>query len=195
MTAFTRHMVLWFIFPSTGRIFCSIMFGNPSLPMVDTSLGMGFDILTTLNYYGFGDPLEWISFFFQKSRWKSVIISLCSFGITFPGCFWRVLPGNEKTMGFLLSGAFAYAFSGFALYAGVRHPYFMNPWMYFPLLCLGVEQVLKGKKGVLLAVVTGLSAWSNFYFFYMLSILTFSYAVIRFRFLYGKRWKSFSVYF
>ncbi len=71
--------------------------GNPSLPMVDTSLGMGFDILTTLNYYGFGDPLELrqlfrnyqngFPFFFQKSRWKSVIISLCSFGITFPGCF------------------------------------------------------------------------------------------------------------
>ena len=166
--------------------------GNPSLPMVDTSLGMGFDILTTLNYYGFGDPLEWISLLFSKEQMEVCYNLLVFLRYYLSGLFFGVYClGMKKQWVSSFSGAFAYAFSGFALYAGVRHPYFMNPWMYFPLLCLGVEQVLKGKKGVLLAVVTGLSAWSNFYFFYMLSILTFSYAVIRFRFLYGKRWKSF----
>lgn len=172
--------------------FVRLCSGNLSLPMIDTSVGMGFDVLTTLNYYGFGDPLEWISLAFSKEQMEVCYNLLVFLRYYLSGLFFGVhCLGMKKKWVPSLAGAFAYAFCGFALYAGVRHPYFMNPWMYFPLLCLGVEQVLKGKKGVLLAVVTGLAAWSNFYFFYMLTILTFSYAVVRFLALYGRRWKSF----
>lgn len=173
------------------EFFSNLFSGNFCLPMVDTSVGTGFDILTTLNYYGFGDPLLWISVLFPRERME-ICYNLLTFlryylaGLAFGIYGWRTGKRAVSTLG----GSFVYIFCGFALYAGVRHPYFMNPWIYFPLLCLGVEQVLEGKKGILLAVTAAVSACSNFYFFYMLTVLTFVYAVIRFWALYRRQWKA-----
>lgn len=171
------------------EFFSNLFSGSLCLPMVDTSIGTGFDILTTLNYYGFGDPLLWFSFLFPQEQMELcynflVILRYYLAGLTF-GVYCRTM-GKRAVPA--LGGAFVYIFCGFALYAGVRHPYFMNPWIYFPLLCLGVEQILKGKKGYLLAVTAGISACSNFYFFYMLTILVFLYAIIRFISLYHRQW-------
>lgn len=173
------------------EFFSNLFSGNLCLSMVDTSIGTGFDILTTLNYYGFGDPLLWFSLLFPQERMELcynflVILRYYLAGLTF-GVYCRSM-GKRAVPA--LGGAFVYIFCGFALYAGVRHPYFMNPWIYFPLLCLGVEQILKGKKGYLLAVTAGISACSNFYFFYMLTILAFLYAIIRFISLYHRQWKE-----
>lgn len=172
------------------EFFFNLFSGNFCLPMVDTSIGMGADILTTLNYYGFGDPLLWISLLFPQEKMELcynllAVLRYYLAGLTF-GIYCRSM-GKQAVS--TLGGAFVYIFCGFALYAGVRHPYFMNPWIYFPLLCLGIEQVLCGKKGILLAVTAGISACSNFYFFYMLTILAFLYAVIRFIALYHRQWK------
>ncbi len=171
--------------------FSNLLTGTFCLPMVDPSIGTGFDVLTTLNYYGFGDPLLWLSLLFPTEKMELCynILAILRYylaGVTF-GIYCHAM-GKPAIPA--IGGAFVYIFSGFALYAGVRHPYFMNPWITFPLLCLGVEQVLQGKKGTLLAVTAGISACSNFYFFYMLTILTFLYAVIRFGALYHRRWKE-----
>lgn len=173
------------------EFFSNLLSGNFCLPMVDTSIGMGFDILTTLNYYGFGDPLLWLSLLFPTEKMELcysflAILRYYLAGLTF-GVYCHSM-GKQAV--WTLGGAFVYLFSGFALYAGVRHPYFMNPWVYFPLLCLGVEQVLQGRKGVLLAITAGISACSNFYFFYMLTILAFLYAVIRFMAVHHRQWRK-----
>ena len=85
--------------------------GNPSLPMVDTSLGMGFDILTTLNYYGFGDPLEWISLLFSKEQMEVCYNLLVFLRYYLSGLFFGVYClGMKKQWVSSLSGAFAYAF-------------------------------------------------------------------------------------
>ena len=173
------------------EFFSNLLSGSFCLPMADASVGLGADILTTLNYYGFGDPLLWISVLFpqEKMEWCYNLLTFLRYylaGLTFGIYGWRMGKKTVSTLG----GSFVYIFCGFALYAGVRHPYFMNPWIYFPLLCLGVEQIFQGKKGTLLAVAAAVSACSNFYFFYMLTILAFLYAVIRFIALYHKQWKK-----
>ncbi len=173
------------------EFFSNLLSGSFCLPMADASVGLGADILTTLNYYGFGDPLLWISVLFpqEKMEWCYNLLTFLRYylaGLTFGIYGWRMGKKTVSTLG----GAFVYIFCGFALYAGVRHPYFMNPWIYFPLLCLGVEQIFEGKKGTLLAVTAAVSACSNFYFFYMLTILAFLYAVIRFVSLYHRQWKK-----
>lgn len=165
--------------------------GHPSLPMVDASVGLGFDVFTSLNHYGFGDPLEIVSLFFSKENMEicyGILVVLryylsgLSFGIY---CLWM---GKREIP--VLAGAFSYAFCGYALYAGVRHPYFINSMIYLPLMCLCAEQVLRKKRGYLLSVMTGIAACSNFYFLYMLTILTLLYAVTRFVVLYQENWKE-----
>ena len=38
--------------------------GNFALPMVDFSVGQGFDVIGTLNYYGVGDPVNLLTVIF-----------------------------------------------------------------------------------------------------------------------------------
>lgn len=165
--------------------------GHLCLPMVDASVGLGFDVFTSLNHYGFGDPLELFSLFFSEKNMEICygILAVLRYylsGLTFGiYCLWM---GKQEVP--VLAGAFSYAFCGYALYAGVRHPYFINSMVYLPLLCLGAEQVLQKKQGYLLSIVTGIAACSNFYFLYMLTILTLLYAVIRFAALYPNDWKK-----
>ena len=58
--------------------------------------------------------------------------------------------------------------------------------VYLPLLLLGVEQVLAKRRPYLLIVTVFLAAVSNFYFFYMLAIITAIYTVYRLCCLYDR---------
>lgn len=63
-------------------------FGHFTLPMFDFSIGMGEDILTTLNFYGMGDPLTLLSVFVPKQRMEMFYDFLVAFrmylaGLTF----------------------------------------------------------------------------------------------------------------
>lgn len=62
--------------------------GHFTLPMFDFSIGMGEDILTTLNFYGMGDPLTLLSVFVPKQHMEMFYDFLVAFrmylaGLTF----------------------------------------------------------------------------------------------------------------
>ncbi len=86
--------------------------------------------------------------------------------------------GSMGRMG-VLAGAFTYVFCGYALFAAMRHPYFINPMICLPLVLLGVEKLLREKKPVCLILSVFLSAVSNFYFFYAIALLTVLYVCFR----------------
>jgi len=108
----------------------------------------------------------------------------------------------DKSRFATLCGAIIYAFCGFSLFA-VRHPFFINAMIYIPLLFIGIDNIYKNRKPFLFVFMICLSAISNFYFFYMLSILVVIYAVIRFLQVYktniarniGKSLLRFSLYY
>lgn len=79
----------------------------------------------------------------------------------------------------ILAGALCYAFSGTVLYLGMLHPFFVTPMIYQPLLFLGIEKVLREKKPGVFMVSVWLAGLSNFYFFYMLAVMTSVYALVR----------------
>ncbi len=56
-------------------------------------------------------------------------------------CFQR----QEKKMAVLM-GALLYAFSFWTIFAAVRHPYFMNPMIYFPLVLAGADRIFRKKR-------------------------------------------------
>lgn len=150
-----------------------------SVPLWDMSIGYGSDILTTLNYYVFGDPLALTSVFVPAKYTEYLYGFLTILRLYLAGAFFLGYcryHQNEARASVL--GALTYAFSGFAIYVFARHPFFMNPMMYFPLLLIGIDRIFDRKKPWLFIGITALMAVSNFYFFYMACILMFLYAVV-----------------
>lgn len=159
-----------------------------TIPQWNFAIGEGSDIANTFHYYCFGDPIALLSAFFP--------LEYMPFGYTFILILRHYLAGvafSEMCFGFklknktgILVAAVSYALCYWSLYAVTKHPFFGNPMIYFPLIVLGVEKILQGKKPYLLTVVIAIAAASNFYFFYMITILTVIYSVMRAIYIYGK---------
>ncbi|MCD7894800.1 MAG: YfhO family protein [Erysipelotrichaceae bacterium] len=153
------------------------------------SIGYGSDIISTLQYYVIGDPLNLLSVLIPTkymAYFYSILILVRFYlsGITFSIFCWYKKDKYDYKQISILVGSFVYIFCGYALFAGVRHPYFMNPMIYYPLVLLGVEKILDKKSGLLFILSVWLSAMSNFYFFYMIAILTAIYVI----------WRLFKIY-
>ncbi|BCN31096.1 hypothetical protein bsdtb5_23910 [Anaeromicropila herbilytica] len=90
----------------------------------------------------------------------------------------------------MVLGALIYVFSGYTLYEGIRHPFFINSMIYLPLLLIGLEQVLRRKKPYLLVAMTFISTISNFYFFYIITVIAVLYVVIQYLFNYHQYFRN-----
>lgn len=157
----------------------NFLHGNFIVPMFDFNLGMGSDITQTFHYYGLGDPLLLISAFVPESSCTILYNILVVVRFYLSGfAFLYMCRYFNKRESHSLIGALIYVFCGFSLIS-FRHPYFLNPVIYLPLLIVGVDKVLNRKGYWLFIVMTAVSAVSNFYFFYMLTICIFIYAIVR----------------
>mgnify|MGYP004697611603 CR=1 FL=1 len=158
-------------------------------------LGYGSDVLTTLHYYCIGEPLAALTVFIPERFTKyyfEFLILLRPYlaGLSF-SAYAEYMIGRKQLHGTgscmttgsgsfpILCGALCYVFSGTVLYLGMLHPFFVTPMIYLPLLFLGVEKVLRERKPRIFLVTVWLAALSNFYFFYMLALMTAVYALVR----------------
>ncbi len=167
-----------------------------TIPRWDFSIGEGADILATLNYYVIGDPFCIFAFLFS-SKYMYIYYGISIFariycaGLAFSAmCFYM---GNKNRYG-VLAGTMSYIFCFWALTNIMRHPFFLNPMVYLPLIILGMEMLKREKKFWVLTVSVMLAALSNFYFFYMLVILSVVYFLFEV-YIFGKApWKDRLVY-
>lgn len=164
--------------------------GHLSVPMIDLSIGMGQDVVSTLSYYVIGDPLTLTAFFVPREYTEYLYNFLILFRLYLAGLSFSLFAGHIKRNNryFTLISSMIYVFCAYSLFA-MRHPYFLNPLIYLPLILLGAEHIFENKKPWLFISAITLSAMSNFYFFYMLCVLTVIYAVVRiFDYLPQKTW-------
>lgn len=159
--------------------------GKLSIPLWDPHIGYGSDVINTLNYYAIGDPLNLLAVFVPASRADYlyeflILLKMYLAGVSFSAFCKMMNKGRFAT----LCGAFTYAFCTYALYTAGRHPFFINPMIYLPLLLIGIEKIFAKKKPYFFIAMVFISGISNFYFFYMLSILIVVYAIVRFFFIY-----------
>lgn len=158
-----------------------------SVPMWDMSIGYGADILTTLNYYAIGDPLAILSVFAVPENAEYLYAFVVVLRLYLAGfCFLLYCRYHKNENVPSILGALTYCFSGFALFAFSRHPAFINPMVYFPLILVGIDKIFHREKPWLFIWMTAISTISNFYFFYMICVLMFLYAVVRYVKLFGK---------
>ena len=151
------------------------------IPDWNFSIGEGGDILATLHYYVIGDPIAFLCVFVPQ-RFIHIFYSFsCILRIYLSGIAFVVFcryKGLRSLYGVTV-GALSYAFCYWAIYCSARHPYFLNPLIYFPLILFGVEKIINKEKPYFFIIMTAISALSNIYFFYMLVILTILYVIVR----------------
>lgn len=150
------------------------------LPMIDFNIGEGFDILTSMGYYGFGDPLNIIFCFATDATAEyfyaaSILLKLFLCGLTF-GLFARKLSRNDNAIAI---GCLVYTFSGYLVYFSFQAPTFIAGAMYLPLVLYAMEDAFTKKKYFMLSFFVGLMWLSNFYMAVLTTMLAFVYAVIR----------------
>lgn len=164
-------------------------FENPNvgLDLFSWNMGLGLDVIGQYSYYVLGDIFAYISLLFPMQYLDYaytflIILRLFCIGIAF--IFYGRYHKNKESN--ILIGAIIYTFSAFSLFAGVRHPYFLNAMILFPLLLFGIDKLLVENKKVPLAIFVAISAISNYYFFYMHTIMIIIYAIIRYIVMYRK---------
>ena len=158
--------------------------GNFALPMVDFSVGQGFDVIGTLNYYGVGDPVNLLTVFFADNHLDQMYMFLILFRMYLSGLafsYYCSTAGIQRKAS-VLCGSWLYVFCSFALIGGMKHPLFLNGMLYLPLLLAGTEKVLQKKSIRFLSVSVALAFMSNYYFMYMNTVLCGIYLFVR---LYG----------
>ena len=185
-----QHFTAFVYFGQYGRTALRTLLTEHQLvlPQWNFSLGYGGDILTTLHYYVIGDPLDLLSIA-CPTRYAVYLYSFLSLfrlylaGLGF-GAFCRYKKQGAPLP--VAVGSVCYVFFTYSFLMVARHPFFALPMVYLPLLLLGVEQVLAKRRPYLLIVTVFLAAVSNFYFFYMLAIITAIYTVYRLCCLYDR---------
>lgn len=159
----------------------NLFHGKIYFPTFDLSIGYGSDILTTLNYYAFGDPLNLVYIFFNPSKTEYVYTFLVALRMYLAGFSFIIFTRFFKNEDWaILLGSIVYTFSGFSIVSATLHPFFLNAMIYFPLVLLGVEKIFRQKKPALFMLMIAISLISNFYFAYMILVLAFIYAAVRY---------------
>lgn len=179
---FTQHYTAFVYIGRYIREFLSGLFrGQFELKHFDFALGYGEDVIQSLGYYGFGDPLMLLSALVPQRLASGfygvyILLELWLAGLSF------AFFGREKGYAaqWLLPCSLIYVFSGFALWAGLCHPEFLAPMIWFPLMLVGIERVLKGKRPVFLPVITAIYALTGYYWLYMGTLFVCLYALVRF---------------
>lgn len=172
-------------------IFSNILSGNFSIPGYDIAIGEGGDIFGTLNYYVIGDPFAFLSVLFP-AKYMYVCYTLTALlrcylsGISFH--LYSKYVKKKKTADIAsVVASLTYAYSFWTFFNITRHPFFLNPVVFLPLILLGVEKVIRKDKPFVLMFAVFIAAVSNVYFFYMLVLITVIYTAVRLVAEYGKK--------
>ena len=129
-----------------------------------TDLGANF--VGSYSFYLLGSPFFWITLLFPSGAVPYLMAPLLmlKFALTgVTGCaFLRRFVKNGHTAVF---GGLLYAFSGFNLY-NIFFNHFNEVVMLFPLLLIGMEELVVNRRRGLFALTVALCAVVNYYFFF-----------------------------
>ena len=176
-----HYRAMMYISDLYKNILSSFIHGQVDIPMYDLNIGMGDDILATLNYYGLGDPFYLLTVFASHRIMPYFYTMFFYFRLYLAGIVmifygYRALPGRKSES--YVVAAFVYCFSGFALEANC-HIIFIHAMMYLPLILWAIIGCYEGKKysHIILTISVMFLACTNVYFLYIISIASCIYAL------------------
>lgn len=162
------------------------------IPMISWNMGLGLDFIGQYSYYIIGDPFAYLSLLFPMQHLNVAYNFLVILRIYFVGIsFIAFCKYKQKECTNTIIGAIMYTFCGFILFAGIRHPYFTNAAILLPLNFIGMEKILNKNKKTFFIFIIFITAICNYYFFYMISIITVLYGIVKYIIEYNKGIKEF----
>ena len=176
---FGQHFAILYNFNETIRN--SIHNLGQGVSTFSWNIGIGSDIISEFSYYIIGDPFAYISLLFPMDKLEFAYNFLILLRMYLVGISFLIYSTYHKNKVFnSLIGAVIYTFCEFVLYAGVRHPFFLNGLIMLPIVFLGVDKILKENKSILFTVSIAIMAFMNYYLLYMVTVLAFIYGVIKY---------------
>ncbi len=169
---------------------------NPSagVPLWSWRIGLGADVISTMSWHVLGDPFNLISLLFPMRYLESAFALAYALRIV-AAAIVSTLYFRRMGAATLPSavGSVIYVFATYLTYGALHHPMFFNGMVMVPLLLIGVENVLERKRSWTLTLFVAASAITNYYFFYIATIITVVYAVARYfqRAEKASRWRGF----
>ncbi len=155
-----------------------------------TDLGSNF--ITSYTFYLLGSPFFWLTIPFPDAwvpyMMGPLLILKCSLCALFAYFYLR---NYVKKEGYAILGAMMYAFCGYSIY-NIFFNHFHDVMVFFPLLLLAVDELMDRGRHGMVAVMVGLCALVNYFFFFGEVVFVILYYFIRI-FLRGYRpsFKSF----
>lgn len=143
------------------------------------NIGFGLDMFGNLAYYILGDLFSYVSIFVPSQYLKYLYFILVPIRLYFVGvsflCYCKY---RNKVNTSAIIGSLMYTFCGFALYSSVRHHYFINAMIVFPISMIGIEKYILENKKILYIFSVFLMFFCSFYFGYMNALVIAVYGII-----------------
>jgi len=154
-------------------------FQNGKISFFTWKIGTGLDMFSNLAYYILGDFFSYFSVSFSKDHlylyyYFLVFARLYLIGLSFL-CYCKHRKMNSFSSNI---GALMYTFCSYSLFSFVRHPYFSLAIALFPLLCIGIENLVQENKWKYYVLIVSFSTIVNFYFSYSMFLIIGIYAII-----------------
>jgi uncharacterized membrane protein YfhO len=152
--------------------------GRLVLPTWDFSIGQGNNIFSVFQF----NPFFLLALFARSKDLETVygVIALIQWycaGLSFMIFCRRI--GKTETVP-VVAGTLVYTFSGYAVFCGTKHIYFVVFLLvYLPLILTGVERYLQEKKWGFFVLMITLSLIGGYYYAFMNSLLMAVYIVFR----------------
>lgn len=173
---FQQHFI---VFSDFSRILKEILKDPFHIQQFSWNIGLGSDILGQYSYYIVGDIFSYLSAFCPENMLAYLYTFLIVFRFYCSGLAFMAFSFYKKHTNFqTLIGALIYAFCAFNLVGCIKHPYFANALIFFPLFLLATERFVRDNKKGMFIIISALCMISNFYFCYMITLAGFGYAFI-----------------
>lgn len=139
----------------------------------------GIDLFANFAYYIFGDFFSYISVLVSTAKVEALYSILVIVRMYFVGISFLCYCKHKKMQDFpSILGALMYTFCSYVLFTAVRHPYFINAIILFPLMMIGTEKIILENKSVFYTIVIAITFIANFYFAYMIAFIIAIYGLI-----------------
>lgn len=141
------------------------------------NIGMGINFSALYAYY-LASPLNWFVAIVPKEyvlefMTYMIVVKIALCGLSF--AYYLSKHGRKANVGIAFFGTF-YALSGY-MAAYNWNIMWLDCIILFPLICLGLERLVFKKKGLLYAIMLGISILSNYYISIMICLFMVMYFV------------------
>lgn len=117
------------------KFFLGLFYGQFNLPSFDLAIGMGEDIIDSLNYYGFGDPLNIVAILVNDANAPYLFSFMIVFRMWLSGLALIKYLSNFKLDKTAINiSTLAYIFCGFSVIGGTRYVEWLSVLVFTPMI-------------------------------------------------------------